>query len=62
MMFPPEEDPTVMAKKGAVAATAKALANEAKITENDDASKKVNLQFDALKDGIVSTLNKEIKF
>lgn len=34
-MFPPEEDPIVMAKNNAVAAEAKALGNEAKMEEND---------------------------
>lgn len=61
-MFPPEEDPTVMGRKAAVAATAAALKNEAKITGNEEASKKVNVEFDAVKSGIVSTLNKEMKF
>lgn len=37
-MFPPEEDPVVMAKQQAVANTAAAIKNSAKITGNEEAS------------------------
>ena len=60
-MFPPEEDPVVMAKKDAVAATAKALANEALATE-DHTTEKVKVKFGSIKDDLVGSLNKEMKF
>jgi len=60
-MFPPEEDPVVMARKDAVAATAKAIANEAKITE-DGATTEVKVKFNSLSDDLVGSLNKEMKF
>jgi len=37
-LFPPEEDPVVMAMNNGVAATAQALKNEAKVTGNEEAS------------------------
>lgn len=61
-MFPREEDPVVMAMNNAVAATASALKNQAKVTGNDGATKKVNIEFAGVKDQIVTGLNKEIKF
>jgi len=61
-MFPPEEDPVVMARNNDVAATAAALKNQAKVTGNEEAAQKVNIEFGGIKDQIVGTLNKEIKF
>lgn len=60
-MFPPEEDPIVMAKKDAVAATAKAIANEA-IASEDHTTEKVKVKFSSISDDLVGSLNKEMKF
>lgn len=50
-----------MAAKQNEAAEAKALSNEAKMEEND-ATEEVNVEFKGIKDQMVTSLNKEMKF